>query len=340
MRWNMPRKSRAKEIIVEELEKAELSKKKISKIVKDRAKLSEKRWKKTVDKYLYELLREGIIAVVGYDLTVIDDRIGEMVKEGAIIRNVPAEGMIFALIDLGPIPLTSVINSVLNNLKKGNEDYNKLREIFTKKIRELEDEYRREWDVDLKDVSNRKLELNEIIWIEAVYDMQADIQDKPPQIFIKPPNKEIIKYLHKNKEFYNEKFQDILQKYENKRLWYFIDDEPNIQDVDAIKLFVKNQIFDVNEMAEEDYLIKTGLYKSKPVSDTVVEVNEKFEQTMLYINSKPEPEKNNLIYRLAYSLGSDRKSTTRFRNLMEEIQDNTKSYLNEVLDIIERTNKH
>lgn len=333
----MGAKSGTKEIIVEELEKDDLSKNKIFEIVIGRTKLKPDRPERTINKYLYELLDEGIIAVVGFDLDLIDGMVGEMVRKGNINR-VNELGMVFSLIDIGPIPLTSLINSVLNNLKRANVDYNKLRSIFTKKTKELEDESIREWNTNLKVVKNRKLDFHEMLWIEVILDINNQIKDKPSYTLITPSNKEIKQYLENNKEIYREKAQDITEKYENKLLWYLKDEKPDILQVKAIKTFVDNHILDIGQMTEEDFLIKTGLYQKKPYSKSKTEINDSFEQIMLYLYSLPEKEKNNLIYRLAYSLGPGKISTTRFRNFTEEILKTNKTYMDEVLDIIKRIN--
>lgn len=322
----MPKYTEIKKFILNELkENNELTRKKIvDNAYSKTSSVSRDSARKTVNKYLYEHLEEGNIVVVGYD--------------SSLSKNINADGIIFALADRGPVCLTNLI-SVLNDLKRGDTNYNKLRAFFYNKTKELEDEFQREWEIVLEGVTNRELEVHEMLWIEAIKDMNSNISNKPTYILERPSNNKIIEYLHNNKEYYNENLQEILKKYKDKKLWYFKDEDPDIQNINAIKIFIDNHIFDEDGMTKEIFLIKTGLYKNKPAILSEKAIDERFEQTILYINSKPEMEKNNLINRLAYSLGSDKNSTTRFQNLMEEIQEKTKTHLDEVLDIIERSNK-
>ena len=88
-------------------------------------------------------------------------------------------------------------------------------------------------------------------------------------------------------------------------------------------------------MTKEDFLIKTELYKKKPNNLSEKEIKDTFEQTLLYINSRPEGEKEDLIYKLAYSLGSGKKSSIRFHNLIESVNPSN-DILDDVLDFIRR----
>ena len=161
-----------------------------------------------------------------------------------------------------------------------------------------------EWEKDLKIVKNRKLEFHEILWLEAILDINSQIKKKSALAVVKPSFSEIKKYLIEKKEIYKGKTQSLSDKYENKLLWYLEDEEPDIFKIKLARSFLKNNIFDVGLMTKEDFLIKTELYKKKPNNLSEKEIKDTFEQTLLYINSRPEGEKEDLIYKLAYSLGS------------------------------------
>jgi len=139
----MPKLSGAEDIIVEELEKGELSKERLSEIVKERAKLAPDGAKKTIDRHLYDLLKNRTIEVLGYDLSVIENRIGEMVKNGKIIRNVPAEGMVFVLLKLNHLDTLILIKNL--ETPNGVESLKKVKAIFKSKIRNMEDIKKYEW---------------------------------------------------------------------------------------------------------------------------------------------------------------------------------------------------
>ena len=94
----MTKKKGPKEIILEELKNSELSKKNLFEILKHKTKpASDESGRKTLDKYLYELLRDNEIDVIGYDLKIYNERISKMVAKGKItpINNLLSEGMIF-----------------------------------------------------------------------------------------------------------------------------------------------------------------------------------------------------------------------------------------------------
>jgi len=324
----MPKDTGIKELIVNELKNGELSYKKILGMAYDKTStVSEKSAKKGVNKYLYEYLKDGTIIVVGYDLS--------------LSRNIHADGIIFALTDWGPVYLTNLINSVLDNqIPNEDEDYTKLRAIFTKKIEEWDNQLIREWDETLENVGHRKLDFHEMLWLEVIKDLQSQISQKTEKSSKKLSFKIIKNYLKSNPDYYQNKIPQIKGKYKNRLLWYFKDEKPDILKVKSIQPFVNYHIFKAGQMTQEDYLIKTGIYKNKPTAQSEKMIIETFERTILYINSRPEEERNHLIYRLAYSLGPGNISTTRFRNLMEEIKEKSStSYYDEVSDIIDRAIK-
>ena len=153
----MPRLSGAEVIIVEELEKGELSKERLSEIVKERAKLAPDGAKKTIDRHLYDLLKNRTIDVLGYDLSVIENRIGEMVKKGKIIRNVPAEGMVFVLLKLNHLDTLILVKDL--ETPNGIKSLKKVKEIFKSKIRNMEDIKENEWIKKEDTVKSIPLEL-------------------------------------------------------------------------------------------------------------------------------------------------------------------------------------
>lgn len=127
----MPKNYKLKESIIQTLDEQELSKKELlGHIIKNsEMNISDK----TFNESLMNLLKDGKICMIGYDFGIYQD-----VKR---IQSIRPDGIIFSLVKTDFFE----IESLIKKLDSGNEDEvknasYKLKRIFRKKIKELEEE--------------------------------------------------------------------------------------------------------------------------------------------------------------------------------------------------------
>lgn len=145
----MPRNYKLKELILESLDKKEMSKKDLLGhiISNTHMKISDK----TFNESLMNLLKEGKICMIGYDFGIYQD-----VKR---IQSIRPDGIIFSLVKTDFFELETLINK----LDSGNEEEvknssYKLKRVFRNRIRELEK------DGVIKEVESADTLFNKIIY--------------------------------------------------------------------------------------------------------------------------------------------------------------------------------
>lgn len=127
----MPKQSNLKDIILKILKNSNLSKKEIKKQL---IQLSGKKYSdKTINEFLFKLLKEREIDVVGYDLSIYDG-----VKR---VQSLKSEGIIFTSIKTDVID----IEVMFKNLDSNDPDvvknsYNALKKIFFKRWKKVQPE--------------------------------------------------------------------------------------------------------------------------------------------------------------------------------------------------------
>ncbi|HPX78015.1 MAG TPA: hypothetical protein PL055_04545 [Methanobacterium sp.] len=127
----MPRNYRLKELILQVLDKKELSKKELLEYIKKNSKMNIS--DKTFNESLMTLLKEGKLCMIGYDFSIYQD-----VKR---IQSIRPDGIIFSLVKTDFFE----IESLLKKLDTGNEEEvknasYKLRRIFRNRILEKQEE--------------------------------------------------------------------------------------------------------------------------------------------------------------------------------------------------------
>lgn len=127
----MPRNYKLKESILQTLDEKELSRKELLGYIMRNSKMNIS--DKTFNESLMTLLKDGKVCMIGYDFGIYHD-----VKR---IQSIRPDGIIFSLVKTDFFE----IESLINKLDSGNEEEvknasYKLRRIFRKKIKELEEE--------------------------------------------------------------------------------------------------------------------------------------------------------------------------------------------------------
>lgn len=127
----MPRNYKLKELILQALDEKELSRKELLGYIMRNSKMNIS--DKTFNESLMNLLKEGKICMIGYDFGIYHD-----VKR---IQSIRPDGIIFSLVKTDFFE----IESLIKKLGSGNEEEvknasYKLKRIFRKKIKELEEE--------------------------------------------------------------------------------------------------------------------------------------------------------------------------------------------------------
>ena len=127
----MPRNYKLKELILETLDKKELSKKELLGYIMGNSHINIS--DKTFNESLMNLLKDGKICMIGYDFSIYND-----VKR---IQSIRPDGIVFSLVKTDFFE----IETLIKKLESGNEDEvrnasYKLKRIFRNKINEMEDQ--------------------------------------------------------------------------------------------------------------------------------------------------------------------------------------------------------
>lgn len=328
----MPKNTGAKVLIVEELQNGVLSKKEIIERVKKKGKFkTQQNAPKTINNHLYALMNERIIDVMCYDLSVIDNKIGEMVRKGKINRNVDADGMVFALLKLNHL----VVLNLIKKLETPGEDVENLKivkSVFKSKIQNTEDIKESKW-IKLED-SVRSIPLK--LFLTALEEETTN-----NKINITVFDLEIGRFL---------KYKDLKKlsiKNENANIMFF-EQSPIKSELKSSK----KKSYKINEYAKiwslnTKYVDTTGSWTAKKFLNyhkfnspqkkkTLDEINSLFNEIIFYINSQNVDNKTKLQNKFAWGLSDETNADGIFDEFLNEFQQEKKLFelkkKNEILE--------
>ena len=319
----MPKNYGAKEIIVEELKNSELSKENLFEILKERTNpASDESGKKTLDRYLYELLRDNEADVVGYDLSIFNERISKMVADGKItpITNLPAEGMIFSLTKCEFNEVIFLIKQLENNDPIRIKSLKKVKSLFKNKIIEINSSRDSLWRSQLENVEC--VSVDSFLKSLEQEKLKFDVKEMEDNRLIQ------FQFNHLNQNI--KELQNILKENKKSKVWYFkrspIEPGNNIKTIQehAFLLSLNTKTID-NEgiMTPEEFLKSHGFIQPEMINSE--DINDLFSLIQAYINSYNSKIKGELQNRLAWCLSDEKGSVKLLEKFIDEIEESLRN---------------
>lgn len=257
----MPKNYGVERNILKNLKNRELTETELVKLViEETESTSEDSALKLVKRYLARNVLAGKIDVVGYDLKIFNKKIEEMVSEGKIKEpnELPRKGMIFTAIDHDPFEILLLMDSI----EKNNDQLalKKLKRIFKKKIKEMDEIKHRNWiDMEL-DVKHRDLNEEEVIILAVMKELQPE---RKTNIVSTPKKEEIRDYIKRVKKGDLTISEEFKKDYKNLKLWYFKSEGPkSIFDLPLMTLN-RDYLFKDGEMDPVKFLNHHGFFEQK-----------------------------------------------------------------------------
>jgi len=275
----MPKMYNLRELVLKVLEKKELSRKKL---------LEEVRWKldtrvsdKTLNETLMHLLREKKIDITDYDFDVY----GEVRR----IQSIRADGIVFSLLKTDPIEISILLKQLESkDLDEVKDASYKLKRVFKRKIREIEEYKEQEWEKLKKKVVYKPLDI-----------FLNELGDDPENENLK---KELL---------------EIHNKFENARIWFLSD--RTMEPKRSLKPMAK--IDEDGSMTEEEFLKYCDHKITKKMN--IQDVNSLFNKIVYFINSQKQDQKRILMQKLAWGLSSEKGSIQLLEDLINYIDSQT-----------------
>ena len=319
----MPKNYGVKEIIVEELKNSELSKENLFEILKERTNpASDESGKKTLDKYLYELLRDSEVDVVGYDLSIFNERISKMVADGKItpITNIPAEGMIFSLTKCEFNEVLFLIKQLEINDPIRIKSLKKIKSLFKNKITEINSSRDSIWRSQLENVESVSVDsfLNSLEEEKLKFDLKEMEGNR------------LIQLQYDHLEHNIKKLQNILKENKKSIVWYFkrspIEPGLNTKTIREHAFIMSLNIKTIDDegiLTPEEFLKSHGFIKPEMIDSD--DVNDLFSLMQAYINSYNPKIKGELQNRLAWCLSDEKGSVKLLEKFIDEIEESLKN---------------
>lgn len=275
----MPKMYNLRELVLKVLEKKELSRKKL---------LEEVRWRldtrvsdKTLNETLMHLLKEKKIDITDYDFSVYGN-----VRR---IQSIRADGIVFSLLKTDPIEISILLKQLESkDLDEVKDASYKLKRVFKRKIREIEEYKEQEWEKLKKKVVYKPLDI-----------FLDELGDEPENENLK---KELL---------------EIHNKFENARIWFLSD--RTMEPKRSLKPMAK--IDEDGTMTEEEYLKYCDHKITKKMN--IQDVNSLFNKIVDFINSQKHDQKRILMQKLAWGLSSENGSIQLLEDLINYINSQT-----------------
>lgn len=224
---------------------------------------------------------------------------------------------IFSLVKKDPIEILHLINNAIS----GNdlESYNELKELYTKKVMEIDSDNEHNWKTLLNKVHVKTPNYKELLWHEADEKMTREIRIDP-ELYDNLGMDGV--YQRINSDMLNLSRCTILNKNTKTRLYLLKILKPDIEDpyeqyVESLnpkpKSISEMYLFTEELISKEDFLETLGYAKPKRSSHN--DINKLYKQLISYINIQ-ESGRAKLIDLLSIGLSEQENSDTTLHDLV------------------------